>query len=92
MSENAPRIATRRLNGYAMRTARIDDTEFVAVEDFCGYVQGLVGKIAELSRRQQEQMNAMGATLDAVCEVLGEQDPDLRREVLAAAQRTARLV
>jgi hypothetical protein len=75
-----------------VRTARIGKTDFVAVQDFCTYLQELVGKIVELSRRQQDQLSTMGMTVDILCDVIGEQHPQLRDELLQAARRRARLV
>jgi hypothetical protein len=92
MSDERPSIECMQISGYSMRTTRIDDTEYVAVQDFCAYLQGLVGKIVELTRRQQEHLSTLGTTVDILVDVIGEQHPQLREQLLQAARRRAQLV
>jgi hypothetical protein len=86
MNEETTTTESVQLNGYRLRTAQIGSTEYVAVKDFCGYLQGMITKLSELTRRQQEQMSTMSTTLDILCDVLGAQFPDLDQELLKAAQ------
>lgn len=90
MHDERPSIELTQLNGHSVRTTRIDNTDFVAVQDFCTYLQDLVGKIVELSRRQQDELTSVGLTVDVLCDVIGEEHPQLRYELLQAARRRAR--
>lgn len=90
MDERPHAIRTQDLNGHPVRTVRIDGTDFVSMEDFCGYLQGLVGKIVELTQRQGEHLTAVTGALDVLCEVLGEKHPELRQALMRAAQRPQR--
>jgi hypothetical protein len=92
MSTDDPNIRIHDLGGHAVRVARIGETDFVAVQDFCTYLQGLVGKIVELTTRQQEQMTTVTTSLDVLYDVLAETYPDLQRELLRQMQRRSRLV
>lgn len=91
MSDPTAEIVTRYLNGNSVRTVRVDDTDYVSVQDFCSYLQGLMGKIVELTTRQQNHLTNVSTTLDTVCEVLSRKDPELREALLEAAERRNRM-
>lgn len=93
MSDSRPVITKQDVRGHSMRMVRLENIDFVSMQDFCNYLQQLVSKIVELSARQQAHITFMSSTLDVVCDVLGEKDADLRRELLrAVADQRARLV
>ena len=82
MEDPQTTVTVQDLNGHNVRTVRIDETDFVAMQDFCVYLQQMVGKIVELSHRQRDHISFMSTTLDAVCDVLSEKHPELREELL----------
>lgn len=92
MSDRTPEIITQSLNGFEVRTTRIENTDYVSMQDFCLYLQGLIGKIVELTQRQQEHITSLNTSLEVVCEVLARKHPDLERALLEAAERRTHLV
>ncbi len=92
MSEKQLKQTTHVINGHAVRTVVMDDTHYVAMKDFCEYVQTVVGKIVELNQRQQEHMAAISTTLDVFYDVLSEKYPQLKEELMKASAQRSRLV
>ena len=92
MDDTLSPTGTLRIDTHRLRTASVGGTDFVAVEDFFGYLQDLSGRIADLTRRQQDHMRAMSAALDILCDMLGERFPDLETELLRAARARKRPV
>jgi hypothetical protein len=92
MSDPSAPTVTLLIDNQRLRTASLGGTEFVAVEDFCGYLQDLSGRIADLTQRQQEHMSAMSTALDILCDMLGERFPDLEDKLLRAARARQRPV
>jgi hypothetical protein len=89
MSDESPTISTTQLNGHPMRSVRIDDTEFVSLQDFGTYLHRLVTRIGDLSHWQAEHLTRMNETLDVLCDVISRRDPELREALRQAAQRRA---
>ncbi|HEX9844294.1 MAG TPA: hypothetical protein VGC20_16160 [bacterium] len=90
MSETEASIHVEELDGHAIRTTQIDGTEFVAVQDFCAAIQGLVNRVVEVTRRQQDQLAAMNVTIDVLYDVLSTNHPELEEELLKVAQQRRR--
>jgi len=92
MDDSIAPTNTLRIGNCRLRTATVGGTEFVAVEDFFGYLQDVSGRIADLTQRQQDHMSAMSTALDILCDLLGERFPDLENELLRAARARKRPV
>ncbi|HKI98581.1 MAG TPA: hypothetical protein VKB51_08935 [bacterium] len=92
MSDPETILGTTDLGGHTIRTAHIDGTEFVSMQDFCVYLQGMLVKIVDLTTRQQEQMTHINLSLDVLYDTLSEQHPELRQALLRMMQQRARPV